>query len=237
MIYRKFLFYYSLFISSALFIWIVLFLPRPESLIPLVLFLPIVIHFWLGIIWPSKISELAGRGSENIDALKGQLFSFSMTVMISIIVATLSILIYAFAYERYSPIVNTLNTKKPKEEELMLILSKVNSIEEDSKNLNQQIEEIYTAILEDTIDEKPDVSQEKITEVIEKSESISSQSGVLKMLQDAKAHDDKNPNSKINGTTNAGQIYNFTKKEGLWYLISLPDFNEGWVEKKYILEL
>jgi len=235
--YRKFLFYYSLIISSVLFIWIVLFLPRPESLVPLVLFLPIVIHFWLGVIWPSKISELAGPGSQNIDALKKQLFSFSMTVMISIVVATFSILIYAFAYERYSPIVNALNTKNPKAEELLLILGKINSIEKDSKNLDQKLEKIYDAMSEGAIDEKSEVTKERISEVLERADSTSTNSGVLKILKETKAYDDKNPNSKINGTLYSSQIYNFTKKDGLWYLVTLPDFKEGWVEKEYILEL
>lgn len=232
MIYRKLLFYYSIIIASILFVWIILFLPRPGSVIPLVLFLPIVIHFWLGVVWPNKMSALA-KGDPQNEITRGQIFGFSMTVMVSIIVATISILLYSFAYERYSPIITSFQEQKSDKEELKLIITKVNSLEEQNSESNKKIDRMYDELL---FGGDTEITPEKISEVLSK-DTIASSEGILKVITGVSAYDDKNPKSKVVGKAQVNEIYTFTQKVTGWYLISLPDFTEGWIQSEYAQEL
>lgn len=229
--YRKVLFYYSVFVSTALFIWIILYLPRPQSLIPLFLLLPIAVHFWLGIVHPHKTKA---ADDEDRQSKKDSATKIAAAVLATLFISAASILVYSLAYEKYSPIIKTLQNKSSTDTNLSTISKQINSISAENQDLKRQINKLYQESLEN---KTPTPSIANTLGALTDKEA--SPTGVIKIT--SKTHTSIYKSSSINsqvvGDTTYNKLYSYTQKIPGWYYISFDNLKQGWVIAQYATEL
>lgn len=231
MYYRKVLFYYSVIVSTALLLWIILYLPRPQSFIPLLLILPIAIYFWLSIFHPHKT---VATEDENGQRKKDNAAKIAAAVLVALIISTASILAYSLAYEKYSPVVKTLQDKSKTDTNLLKISQQINGISAENKDLKRQVNRLYQESL-DEMTPTPSVS----TTLGTLTENTASSSGVIKII--SKTHTSIYKSSSISspviGDTTYNKLYSYTQKIPGWYYITFDNLEQGWVVAQYATEL
>lgn len=116
------------------------------------------------------------------------------------------------------------------------VKGKLNNLEATTDDILRQLSRLRLITDQLKEEDKLGVSDTSISNANNKAATTS---GLIKvnLSSDANVYDDRNPTSKIIGKAKAGEIYTYTQKVGVWYLISLLDFKEGWVSPEFVKEL
>ncbi len=156
MLYRRILFYYSFLIVFILLIWVIIFLPRPQSFIPLILSLPIVLHFFLGLVRPHKLEQKADDATTH-EQKRDKLAVFGAIGVFTLFVNTICIFLYSAMYEYHSSSNTKQDSTQVNESSAVLksldeVLDRLGTLEASSIDTERQV----NTILENQLKNEPD---------------------------------------------------------------------------------
>lgn len=232
--YFKLLALYSLVATTALFLASLLYIPRPENFLFLLLFLPTAIFFWLN--GPSKLT------SEKHPAppyLPRNLISFALVILLTLLITNFTL----YSYLKWGQDNLTKNDQAQLNsqnlEEIKKLVQALQSKEASSQPLLKEIEAIKKELAEFKSDNniKNEVlglvpSSASAKESLPKFITINT-----KRWQTLDVFKDKKTSSSIIAQIKYGKNYPISAKESDWYRIMLPDGREGWVGGQYLKEV
>lgn len=124
---------------------------------------------------------------------------------------------------------NKINTNLPQEvNNLRKEVEKLSSNASSSGKLSDEIEKIKSELLESSAEASVKGVQSAVSGYI----TIQANT-----FQTVDAFHLTSFSSPIVGQIQAGNSYGYTKKENNWYLISLPEKEEGWVNSRFVTEV
>lgn len=234
--YQKFLFYYSLIVSSVLFINAIFLTPSPQNFFFLALFMPITLYFWLLI---SVSREKKKPGEE--DTLNWSLKMAGIVLLLGI----LGVFGY-FLAGQMDPVSKNLSAMNK------VYITSIDELEQKIEELASSQDKQLLSEIEDIKDKLSDLKDKQLTggtlgltDEYEPyvSENILSNTpkGYL-TISDNKwslidIFEDSLSSSKIVGQMEYGKTYPFFESRGNWYLTKLPDGTEGWVTASFVKEV
>jgi len=242
MLYRRLLFYYSIIISTSLFLWIIFSVPKPEGFIFLLLFLPIPFHFWITITGLRKTKPKVD--SSNTDTQQAPpkpkthvRFGFFVLVMIAI--NTLSIFTYSLMSERQflaeknpDEAIDELSDTDKKLEKIIYSLEDLGYTNEYSL---EQLDKIYAEIIEN---EPVVLGTTSELESILDEDKVATKKVIRSIAPyPLDVYERNSSSSKIVGEAEFDESYPYIKKEGNWYQITLSDSTVGWVMAQFVEEV
>lgn len=234
--YQKFLFYYSLIVSSVLFINAIFLTPSPQNLFFLALFMPITLYFWLLI---SVSKDKKKQGEENM-------FNWSLKLAgIVLLLSALGVFAY-FLAGQMDPVSKNLSAMNK------AYIASIDELEQKIEELTSSQDEELLSELEDIKDELSNLKDDQLTEgtlgltdeyepYTSKSVSSNTSRGYLTISDNrwslVDIFEDSLSSSKIVGQMEYGEKYPFFESRGSWYLIRLPDGTEGWITASFVKEV
>ena len=233
--YHKFLFYYSLVVSTILFIVSIFLAPTPQNFFLLVLFIPITFYFWIKVI---SIKERAKKTEEStlnwslkmagVVFLLGMLgiFAFFLAGRTDPISRNLSAMtkMYLTSIDELKTEVEQLTSQSSESEQL---LSEVEDIKDEIETLRDK-QAVSEATLGLTSDDTYDYSD--LGNSIGNITITDNKWSVIDVFQDTVS------SSKIIGQIEYGEAYPFFESRGSWYRIELPGGQDGWVSASFVKE-
>ncbi len=233
--YHKFFFYYSLVVSTILFISSIFLAPTPQNFFLLVLFMPITFYFWLKIIASKDKSKKTEESTldwslkmAGIVFLLGLLgiFAFFLAGKSDPISQNLSAMtkIYLTSIGELKTDVEQLASQSPESTQL---LDEVEDIKDDIEALrdNQATSEVTLGLTSDNT-----YNYSAPGDPIGNITISDSRWSVIDVFQDTV------PSSKIIGQIEYGEAYPFYESRGSWYRIELPNGQDGWVSAGLVNE-
>lgn len=243
MLIRRLLFYYSVLISAVLLVWIIVYLPRPQSLVPLIVFLPIPIYFFLRITGLHKTQPGEFHQTTKEAGVKKGLDRLGFVVIATLTISSISIFIYSLMYENYSPILKNIsntNIQVPdNEDRFKEILDKLSKLEAVNSDIQIKLEELASEPERSSNSTRSSLGASSVELNLADSDIIASKSSFLRITSDQKVnvYDDNSSSSKIVGQAEYNKIYIYTQKLEEWYQITLPDGKQGWIRKQFASEI
>jgi hypothetical protein len=233
--YHKFLFYYSLVVSTILFISSIFLAPTPQNFFLLVLFMPITFYFWLKVITSKEKSKKTEESTLNwslkmagVVFLLGMLgvFAFFLAGKADPISHNLSAMtkIYLTSIGELRTDVEQLASQSPESEQL---LSEVEDIKDDIEALRDE-QAASRATLGFSSDDS--YSYSDLGDPMGSITITDSKWSVIDVFQDTIS------SSKIIGQIEYGETYSFFESRGSWYRIELPSGQDGWVSANFVKE-
>lgn len=241
MLYRKILFYYSIIISILLFIWVVFFMPGPENLILLLVFLPIPLYFFLTI--TRLIRKSSKDGSPHVESTQHPktnkpLIRLGFFVLATLFISTLSITTYSLMHKNLSPTTNLVSdTDNKTDEQLDQILDRLGEFEATSEDNSRQLNKIYLEVSDNAQTEKTLGAFDGVE--VETSDDNATPSGYLitKTSKPVDIYSSNSTSAKIIGTAQLSKTYPYIEKVGSWYKIKLSTSEIGWIMAKFVTKL
>lgn len=233
--YHKFFFYYSLVVSTILFIVSIFLAPTPQNFFLLVLFMPITFYFWLKVIASKEKSKQSEESTLNwslkmagIVFLLGLLgvFAFFLAGRTDPISRNLSAMtkIYLASIDELKTDVEQLTSQSPESEQL---LSEIEDIKDELEALRD--DKIVSGVtLGLTSDDTYDYSD--LGNPIGNITITDNRWNTIDVFQDTIA------SSKIISQIEYGETYPFFESRGSWYRIELPSGQDGWVSASFVKE-
>lgn len=233
--YHKFLFYYSLVVSTILFIVSIFLAPTPQNFFLLVLFMPITFYFWLKVITSKKKAKKTEESTLNwslkmagVVFLLGLLgvFAFFLAGRTDPISRNLSAMtkIYLASIDELKTDVEQLTSQSPESEQL---LSEIEDIKDELEALRD--DKIVSGVtLGLTSDDTYGYSD--LGNPIGNITITDSRWNTIDVFQDTIA------SSKIISQIEYGETYPFFESRGNWYRIELPSGQDGWVSASFVKE-
>lgn len=224
--FEKFLFFYSIIVSTALGIGSLFFSPLPENFIGIAVFLPVIAYFWLRVTSPADVPSS----------------KWSLRLILVVFILT-TLGIFGFSLFRKAE-----NDRKLKEEAMVQseTLSRLEELKNELQVLSQRSssgEEIASDVAR---------IKEELSQLKEKNLTDTNLLGAYASLEDipighitiansriAKldVYEEKSTTSKVVWKIDYGEAYQYYLKEENWYLIKLPDGTRGWVNAKDVKEV
>lgn len=235
--YRQVLFYYSVLAATLLFGWILFFLPRPINFIPLLILLPVPLHFWLHLGDGSKKTHADGTAaSPETTHKKNRAALLAFIVFITLTISSVSIFAYSVLLERY----NLMKNAPKSDTEVKNTQTQLKQITDQLGNLKSTL----TGVSRQLDDVSKNQKNQKDLEVLglsmsEKPDTIATTAGLLKITSQQKVdvYTDSTTTSQILGKAVYNQVYTFNKKIPGWYQIILPSLEQGWIKAQFGKEL
>ena len=233
--YHKFLFYYSLVVSTILFIVSIFLTPVPQNFFLLVLFMPITFYFWLKVISSKEKSKQSEESTLNwslkmagVVFLLGMLgvFAFFLAGKTDPISRNLSAMtkIYLTSIDELKTEVEQLTSQSPESKQL---LSEVEDIKDELEALRDE-GAVSGVTLGLTANDTYDYSD--LGSSIGKITITDNKWSTIDVFQDTVS------SSKIIGQIEYGETYPFFESRGNWYRIELPSGQDGWVSASFVKE-
>jgi len=234
--YHKFLFYYSLIVSTILFVVSIFLTPTPQSFFLLVLFMPITFYFWLKVISSKEKSKQSEESTLNwslkmagVVLLLGILgvFAFFLAGKTDPISQNLSAMtkIYLASIGELKTEVEQLASQSPESNQL---LSEIEDIKDELEALRDE-KTTSEATLGLTSNDTYNLSDSG--ELIGNITIADSKWSTIDVFQDTVS------SSRIIGQIEYGESYPFFESRGDWYQIELPGGQEGWVSASFVKEV
>ena len=242
---EKFLFVYSLLITTAILFAAILFAPKPSNFMIILFLVPVVYYLWLKMV-------------SDADKKDNKAFGKRAMAIVAIILITSSILSSLGIY-LYS---KRVTTETVSEKAAQKVLSD-NVLDSQDKphvqELPKDIGEELAAIKEELI--KLRAEQRGISAILGISTSPDEIEGIISDLENVDgidvsttpkdvlgsisvrdsytridAHTEAAASSRIVGSMNKGKTYSYTNKNGNWYLIKTDQGTTGWVFASFVEE-
>lgn len=230
---KRLLFYYCVFVATALAVYLVLFAPRPQGILLFVLFTPVPIFFW------KRVVKTYGKGGSTFSDLAspgGSLSKKELRNLFALVLLT-SVLVSASTVVAYS------RASKPEVESASITKSQTQSLEDELYETSSQVDLVQMsneAILRELKDLKRELTTDTITEAENTTDTTKNveKETMLKIntASPIDIYEDKSYSSKVIGKSEKS-IYPYTQKVDTWYLILLPNGTEGWVSASFVTEL
>lgn len=214
--YQVFLAYYTFIVSISLFIWAVIFAPKPDGFFLALLLSPMSIYFYLLISGGFKKSQ-----QDFAEEYKRINIKFYIALMVVFFLSSFAIFFYSVSNQ------NTLSKE-------------IDSLKKSLLSANQKAESY-----KETSSGLTNVKSVIAVANSEESEETNTQAGSL-TISDAKnstvsVYEEKSLTSNIVGIAEYGKNYTFIEKDQDWYLILLPDddkeVKEGYISSLYVEEV
>lgn len=233
--YHKFLFYYSLVVSTILFISSIFLAPTPQNFFLLVLFMPITFYFWLKVITNKEKAKKTEESTLNwslkmagVVFLLGLLgiFAFFLAGKTDPISQNLSAMtkIYLTSIGELRTDVEQLVSQSSESEQL---LSEVGDIKDDIEALRDEQAASGTTLGFTSSDT---YNYSDLGSSIGNITIVDSKWSTIDVFQDTLS------SSKIIGQIEYGETYPFFESQGNWYRIELPSGQDGWVSASFVKE-
>ena len=231
--YHKLLFYYGILASTAAFFYILIFTPRPENFLVLLLLLPIPLYFWTQIT-PSPLQ--VGEGSASLGS---KIFLY---VLLGVLISTISIFSnsYLISSQESSPknLAEKISANTESLNKLKSSLEGLNS-NTDQSQLSKKLEEVTSEVdslklLKQVLgtSEQPSPASDSAGQKDSKILGFVSLAGNTPV----DLFTDSSFASKIVGKAESGKSYPYKKRVDNWYKITLPDATEAWVFDRFVKE-
>ena len=219
--FQIFLAYYTLIVSVSIFIWSLIFVPKPEGILLALLIFPVSLYFWLTLSGTFKPNSEDQRKSAKLPIF----------ILATLFISALGIFTYStttgrLASERIASLEKDLDKASQNKE----------SYENVAKELKDTKKALALAKLEKKDLEKPAVLAESNPQV-----------GTITIKDTAYAivevYEKKSFTSNVIGKAEYGKDYTFIEKDQNWYLIILPDSQEsgsvkdGYINSQFVREI
>lgn len=235
---EKFLFYYSLLAITILFFTSVFFAPRPLNFISLVLLIPIIIYFWLKTTSPASTTP-------NFWSLR--------VVGVLLVLSILGIFSYSLGTTKQVPqkTENLDETKVKSDSDVITkeLLSKIAALNEEDSNeeIAKELAEIRKELARISSRSANDTgiggsTLGKVTDVEDISKTLESIPYGFVTIKEAGVDgidvlDDPVFSASRVGIMRKDTNYEFFEKKDGWYLIKLPEGDQGWVNQRDVKEV
>ena len=235
---KKLLFYYSIILSTILFIGSIFFLPNLVNIILAVAFLPIVVFLWIKATNPGKVSTPQ--------------WSFRLLLIVGLI-STLGIYTYFFSQKLFSnkevgseqkqtqvslgdlqSAIEKLRTTE-KSSDNQTLLSALDSIQSELQNLTEKQTQIFQ-ILGVTDTASQSVTDSAALSDINPDEPLGFITVKTENLS-VNAYTQPSATADFIDKLEFGESYPFFQSQGGWYKILLPDDVQAWVKAVNLKEL
>jgi hypothetical protein len=229
--YIVFLFYYSLIVSTAIFVWSIYKAPKPLGLLFVILILPMGLYFWTRLRGAKSRAAAHGVEGEKVKDRVGMPLLLSMVVILTLLISAFSIFAYVM-YQENSGI-------KEKDQE---VLEQIKILQEDNKKLSESLDEVKSSLLEvetssSGIDQETD---DFISEISGPKGTIEPISGYVTIKDNRwKTLDIYQTNiitSATVGQAELGETYEYYKVDNNWYQIELNNGVRGWIDGRFVSE-
>lgn len=233
--YHKFLFYYSLVVSTILFIVAIFLTPIPQNFFLLVLFMPITLYFWLKVITIKDKSKKTEASTldwslkiAGIVLLMGMLgvFAFFLASKTDPVSQNLSAMtkIYSASIDGLKTEIKQLSSQSAESAQL---LSEVEDIKDELEALrsDKMTSSVTLGLTTDDMDNYADLGN-----------SIGNVTISDSKWSEVDVFQDTVSSSKIIGQIEYGETYPFYESRGSWYQIELPSGQNGWVSANFVKE-
>ena len=234
--YHKFLFYYSLVVSTILFISAIFLTPTPQNFFLLVLFMPITFYFWLKVITTKEKSKKTEESTLN--------WSLKMAGVV-ILFGLLGVFAF-FLAGKADPISNNLSAMTK------IYLTSIGELRTDVEQLASQSPESMQ-LLDEVEDIKDDMEALRVKQAASEAtlgftsndtydySDLGSSIGNITIADDKwdviDVFQDTVSSSKIIGQIEYGEVYPFFESRGSWYRIELSGGQDGWVSASFVKEV
>jgi len=244
---EKFLFVYSLLITTVVLFAAILFAPKPSNFMIILFLVPVVYYFWLKMV------------ADDINKKSNKAFGKRMLTIIAVIFITSAIL-SSFGIYLYSKRV-TKEVVSDKAAQQVLSDNILDSKDEPQKQeLPKDIGEELAAIKEELI--KLRAEQRGITNILGISTSPTELQEIMSDLENVDgvdvltedkaslgsisvrdnytridAHTEAAASSRIVGSINKGKVYSYSDRNGNWYLVKTDQGTSGWVFASFVEEV
>lgn len=233
--YHKFLFYYSLVVSTILFIVAIFLTPIPQNFFLLVLFMPTTLYFWLKVITIKDKSKKTEASTldwslkiAGIVLLMGMLgvFAFFLASKTDPVSQNLSAMtkIYSASIDGLKTEIKQLSSQSAESAQL---LSEVEDIKDELEALrsDKMTSSVTLGLTTDDMDNYADLGN-----------SIGNVTISDSKWSEVDVFQDTVSSSKIIGQIEYGETYPFYESRGSWYQIELPSGQNGWVSANFVKE-
>ena len=230
--YQLFLVYYTLITSLVLFIWSLIFAPKPQGFLLTLIVIPTSIYFWLLVLGVSKLKPSAPSSENQTQEKQVKLPLIALiTLFISSFISAFSIFVY--------PAINSrlLNSESAS----LSVSGQVSSLKLELENQNKAFHEEMVREFGEVKDQLAKIKPApKVTEAATNPEETPVQVGTV-TIKDQKnktvnIYQEKNLNSNVIGKAEFGKNYTYTEKDQNWYLILLGE-KEGFISNQFVKEV
>lgn len=238
--YFKLLSFYSLLVTTGLFIASLFYIPRPENFLFLLLFFPTAVFFWLK--GPNRLDK---EGSPTTTIPPQRLAFVALIILTVLFISNLTLYTYLKWGKNSLKINNSegfeqSQTNSQALREVQELIEDLQNKEASNQSFSKDIEQLQSEIADL---KSTDSLKAEIMGIAES--SISSQENTLlrfvtintKKWQTLDVFKNKSSTSSVIAQIEYGKNYPFTQKEPGWYKITLPDNRLGWVKDQYLKEV
>lgn len=243
--YQLFLAFYTLITSTSLFIWSLIFAPKPQGFFLTLLIIPTSLYFWLIVLGVYK-PQLADSHSENQNGKESS--KLPLIILMTLFISSFSLFVYSIISSRslssesvFLPVVSKEISSLRQEIEKLNQNDKLNQNTELSEKMAKEL----NAVKSELADLKSGQKGIEDTSILGEE---ASQGGTL-TIKDKKnstvnVYEEKSLSSKIIGKAEFGKTYIFIEKNQDWYLILLTDVQknqnsekQGFISSQFVKEV